>query len=499
MVTATAVVPTAVERAGWAAALLDGGDPGAAADEVVAALLGDEAAPGELLAVARRFTGAHARAVLRAAIDGGRVNAVRYDMWRHPLVVGAFVHHAVGSDEAEDELLRAVLVTHQSEARQSTMPARLRVRRIAAVLGAFSDAHRDEAVLAASSDAHRGGPERLDRWAAILGDTDRPRLAGAASLLAPLGLAEVDLRCGGTDTLEEAEVVPLARALAEAGRLKEALDFAARFEPRVRQEALAATAQVVTGDRDARAVVAAFRACPKGGRDRDQQMTYQHRFARVLLALGRVDDALGVLVKMRDCRISSFGPAPLAWEVVCWFDKRRDEADPQRLRTVLDALASPNVIPQELAPCVSAILRELFVLGDPTFHAELLNTHAARLRARLQSGDRALVDAGLAAGLVAVGRADEAPAFLRDAVASAHRGQRIFFTAQPLIEAAVDAGLVERDPDLFAEVFGTLTARASRHWVSPKLAVRLGPAPRRPGPAARTPWAPGTAPSAGAR
>ncbi|WP_141721902.1 hypothetical protein [Micromonospora citrea] len=454
------------ERAAWAHALIDGADPGAAADQLVLALQCGEAAPDTLLAAARRLTGRHAQAVVAAAIDAGHVNARSYDSGQGRPAAGEFARVAAGSAETEDALLRAVLVTHPYEDRPGSFPHRNRMRRIAAVLAVLSDAHRDE-------------PARLEHWSRILGDADRPRLAGAASLLAPLGLAEIDRHCGGLgDNVPEIESVPLVRALAEAGHAGEALELAARLNPHDRQEALVATARVVTDARDARAVVAAFRACPKGGRDRDRQMAHRHRFARMLLALGRVDDALTELSRMRDCRTSGFGPAPLAWELVRWLDQRPDEATGQRLRAVLDALASPHVIPQELAPCVAPVLHQVFVLADPVLRAEIAGARASGLRARLQPGDRALVDAGLAAGLAAVGRIDEATEFLRAAVRTARHGRQLFLRPWPLIEAAVAADVADRDRDLFAEVLDMLAAGASSGSLSPAVAVRLGPTGR---------------------
>ncbi|MGW4501307.1 hypothetical protein ACWENR_22165 [Micromonospora sp. NPDC004336] len=454
------------ERAAWAHALADDTEP-AATDQLVAALRAGETTPDTLLAAAHRLTGTPARAVVTAAIDAGRVNARSYDSSQTPPAAGEFARVAAGCAEAEDALLRAVLVTHPYEDRPGSVPHRNRTRRIAAVLAVLSDAHRDDT-------------DRLVHWARILGDADRPRLAGAASLLAPLGLAEIDRRCGPLDDgMPEAESVPLVRALAQAGRAGEALELAARLHPHDRQEALVAAARAVTGARDARAVVAAFRACPKGGRDRDRQVAYRHRFARVLLACGRVDDALAELSRMRDCRTSGFGPAPLASELTRWLDQRPDEATGQRLRAVLDVLESPHVIPQELAPCVAPVLHRVFVLADPALRTEIIDARAAGLRARLQPGDRALVDAGLAAGLAAVGRVDEATSFLRDAVRTAQHGRRLFFRAWPLFEAAAEADLADRDPDLFAEVVGTLAARASYGPpVSTAVAVRLGPAGR---------------------
>jgi hypothetical protein len=457
----------AAERVAWAGALIDGGDPGAATDQLVAALRAGGKVPDQVSVVVRRLTGKHAREVLAAVVDSGGLSAASYETHWKPLAAGGFAHAAAGSDEAEESLLRAVLVVRKYEDHPVALPHRNRARRIAAVLAVLAEAHRDE-------------PERLDHWARVLGDTDRRRLAGAAALLAPLGLAEIDRRCGGLDDeVARDEAVPLAGALAAAGRATEALELAARLQPNARQEALLAVTRVVTDERDARAVVTAFRACPKGGRDRDQQMTHRHRFARVLLTFGRFDDALAELAEMRDCRISGFGPAELAWELVRWLDQRPEEATGLRLRAILDVLQSPNVIPQELAAQVARVLHRVLVLADPALRTEIINVRATAMRPRLHSGDQALVDAGLAAGLLAVGRHGEATALLRDAAWPTHRGHRLSYMARPLIEAIAAAELAERDPALFAELFGTVARRSSSEPpANPALAVRLGPTGR---------------------
>ncbi|WP_250037244.1 hypothetical protein [Paractinoplanes maris] len=453
------------ERVAWAGALIDTGDLDAATDQLTAALLTDASVPVTLLAVVRRLTGRHARSMVRVAIDSGRVTVMSAEFHPRP-VAGALAHLAAGSDEAEEALLRAALVVGEYEDHAGTGYRRHRAHRIAAVL----------AVLA---DAHRGEPERLDLWAAILGEADRPRLLAAAGLLGPLGLAEIDRRCGEPDDeTDRYEAVPAVRALAESGRLTEALELAARLQPYARQESLVAVAQIVTDDSEARTVVAAFRKCPKVSRERGQQGIHRHRLALVLLTFGRIDDALSELAKMRDCRYVGFGPAELVAELVQWFGQRPEEATAQRVRALLDVLLTPNVIHQDLAEQVAGVLHRVFVLADPALRTEIVDTYAVPLRAKLRS-EHALVDVGLAAGLLTIGRAEAAMDVLRAGAAATSPGRRLPHMAHPLIEAAMEADLAGRHPDLFDELFGTIAALAfSLPPSSWDPAVRLGAAGR---------------------
>lgn len=450
------------ERTAWAEALIDGGDPAAAAEQLIAVLRAGPA-PAILPEVARRLPGERARSVLAAAIDNGRVTTA---ISGRAQLAGGFARLAAGSDEAEDALLRAVLVVEEYEDRPEYGPHRDRMHRIAAVIAALAE-------------AHPGEPERLDLWASILGEADRPRLAAAAGLLAPLGLAEIDRRCGelGAET-DSAEAAPLARALAEAGRTKEALELAARLQPFARQRALLAVAEAVTGEREASAVVAAFRACPKGGRERHQQLAHQHHLALILLGFGRLDDALAELSTMCGRPFASSAPIDLATEIVQRLGRRPELVTDDRLRAVLDALETANLRPYELSLRIAALLHGVFVLAGPALRAEILGTRAARFRARLSVHGPAEADIGLAAGLIETGRAGEGAAFLR-AVSAAAPDRRHGFAAELLIAAAAEAGLPEHDPDLFAEIFGMVAAlSAYPPPLSSAPAVRLGPAGR---------------------
>ncbi|GAA1656656.1 hypothetical protein [Actinoplanes couchii] len=415
-------------------------------------LRSDRSVPLSTLPVVRRLRGEHGRALLDAVVEDGRINARSAEAFPLPGVVARF---AAGSDEAEETLLRTVLTVWEHEERRNTPHHRAWAFRISGVL----------AVLA---ETHRGEPERLDRWAEILGVTGRVRLAAAAALLAPLGLAEIDRRCGALDEPgERYDAAPLAGALVEAGRLAEALELAARLQPRARQLALVAVAGLVTDERDARAVVAAFRACPKASRERDQQMIHRHRFARVLLTFGRVDDALSELARMRDCRVGGFGPAVLVTEILRRLADRPELATGDRLRALLDVMMSSHVIHQERIAHVADLLHRAFVFADPDLRTEIIDIRVPLLRETLRS-DRAHADAGLAAGLLATGRTGAAMDVLHGIPA-----RRCSLTAA-LLEVAADAG-----PDVFAEVFA-ITAARSVSWPpdSTALAVRLGPVNR---------------------
>ncbi|BEL06090.1 hypothetical protein Q0Z83_042810 [Actinoplanes sichuanensis] len=475
---------SAEERTAWAEALLDSGDPTAAAEQLITVLRAGPT-PDTLPEVARRLPWQQARSVLAAAIDNGRVTR---EISLRPQLGSGFARLAAGSDEAEEALLRAVLAVEQYEESPPYGPHRERKHRVAAVVAALAE-------------AHPGEPERLDLWASILGAADRPRLAAAARLLAPLGLAEIDRRCGELDAdTEGTEGVGLARALAEAGRLTEALELAARLQPDPRQAALLAMAEVVTGEREAKAevrtgerearaevltgereakaVVAAFRACPKGGRDRHQQLAYQHRLTVLLLSFGRVDDALAELSKMCGRPFASSAPIRLAEEIVDRLGRRPEPVTDERLRTLLDALDTANLRPYELSLEIADLLHGVFVLAGPDLRAEILSTRAATIRTRLATHGSGHVDIGLAAGLIAIGRAGEAAAHLRT-VSAATPARRYGFTAELLIAAAADTDLPEYDPDLFAEVYGMIADLAA--YPPPQSsapAIALGPAGR---------------------
>ena len=459
---ADAPIASPGERTAWAEALIDSGDPAAAAEQLIAVVRAGWV-PVTLPEVARRLPGEPARSVLAAAIDHGRVTAAGPGTAQ---LAGGFARLAAGSDEAEEALLRAVLVVEQDEDRPGYGPHRDRMDRIAAVVAALAE-------------AHPGEPERLDLWASILGEADRPRLAAAAGLLAPLGLAEIDRRCGEMDTGDHsAEAAPLARALADAGWTKEALELATRLEPFARQRALLAVAEIVTGEREASAVVAAFRACPKGGRDRHRQLAHQHHLTLILLGFGRVDDALTELSRMCGRPFDSSAPIRLVAEILQRLGRRPELVTDERLRAVLDALKTANLRPYELSHQIAALFHGVFVLAGPALRAEIVGTHAATFRAKVSPHGPAQVDIGLAAGLIEIGRTDEGAALLR-AVSTAAAGRRHGFSAELLIDAAVEACLPEQDPDLFAEVFGMVAAMSA---YPPPLnsapAVRFGPAAR---------------------
>ena len=447
------------ECTAWAEALLDSGDPAAAAEQLIAVLRAGPPA-ATLPEVARRLPGELARSVLAAAIDNGRVTTA---ISGRAQLAGGFARLAAGSDEAEEALLRAVLVVEEYEDRPESGPHRERMHRVAAAVAALAE-------------AHPGEPERLDLWVSILGEADRPRLAAAAGLLAPLGLAEIDRRCGEIDAGDHsAEAAPLARALAEAGRTKQALELAARLQPFARQQALLAVAGVVTDERAASAVVAAFRACPKVSRERHWQLAHQRHLALILLGFGRLDDALTELSRMCARPFPSSVSIDLMTEILQWLRRRPDLVTAQRLRAVLDALETTKLGAYELSLRIAALLHGVFVLAGPALRDEILGTRAAGFRARLSTRDPAHVDIGLAAGLIQIGRAEEGAAILR-AVSAAAPGRRRSSEAELLIVAAAGAGLPEHDPDLFAEVFGMVAAlSAYPPPLSSAPAVLLGP------------------------
>ncbi|MEO3745565.1 hypothetical protein [Plantactinospora sp. B5E13] len=420
------------ERVEWAVARFDGGDQAGAAEELTACL--DGFLPKEFAEAAPRIlTGEQAVRVVAAALDGEhpyRSFASGHNGPGHA-VAGTLARLAAGNAEAEAALLRAVLVVRPNE---EHMWASHRQARISAVLAALAE-------------AHAGEPEILDRWSALLDGTDRPSLAAAAALWGPLGLAETDRRC---ETVREVDGERLVAAFVAADRFDDALTLATRLGPRSQQRALLTLATPGLSAARAKALVAAFRRCPKGGRDRDQQMVYQHRFARLFLALDRVDDALAVLGRMRDCRVSGYGPGPLALEVVRWLDGRREAVTPERLRAVLEALAGPGVIPQELAAVVAEVVPLVYPLADEELRAEIVDVHVPRLRGRVGNWrpSRLMVDAGLGAALVETGDATALDPVFTAAVA----GRTDSRLSLVLGRLAIHTGLVARDRELFTRL-----------------------------------------------
>ncbi|WP_326564082.1 hypothetical protein [Micromonospora peucetia] len=422
------------DRVEWAAARFDGGDHAGAAEELMACL--DGWLPKEFAAVAPRvLTGEQAVRVATAALDGEHPYRPLVSGRNDPdhAVAGTLARLAAGDPDAEAALLRAVLVVRPNEGRGL---AHFRVARISAVF----------AVLA---EAHVGEPTYLDRWSALLHEDDRPRLAAAAALLGPLGLAEADRRCG---TVEDVDGERLVVAFLTAGRFDDAFALAIRLGSNQQQRALLTLATPGLPAARAKALVAAFRKCPKSGRGRDEQMIYQHRFAQLFLAVDRVDGALAVLSRMRDCRVSGYGPGPLAREVLRWLGGRREAATPERLRAVLDVLADPRVIPQELAAVVVEAVPLAHALADGQLRAELVDVRVPQLRARLRGVRlwQLLADVGLGAALVDAGDVTA----LDSVCAQAVSGPPEVRLCLVLTRLAGRTGLLARDRELFTRLVG---------------------------------------------
>ncbi|MDG4788656.1 hypothetical protein O7626_22480 [Micromonospora sp. WMMD1102] len=430
------------ERIGWAVARFDGGDRAGAAGELFGCL--DGWLPREFAeAAARILSREQALRFVAAALDGEHPYRWFHSGFAGPegSVAAALAPLVVGEPDAEAALLRAVLVILPNEDRTR----------------AHSRAARISEVLAALAEAYAGKPAPLDRWSAMLDEDDRPCLAVAAARCGPVGLAEVERRCG---TVREADGERLVAAFVAADRFDDALTLATRLGPIQQQRALLTLAMPGgLSPARARALVAAFRKCPKGGRERDAQMVYQHRFARLLLALERVDDALAVLHRMRDCRVSGYGPAPLALDVLRRLDDRPDVATPERLRAVLDVLATPWVIPQELAAVVASVVPLAHALADEPLRAEIVDVHVPRLRARLRNNSWALlVDAGLGAALAEAGDATA----LDPVFGQAAGGRTEARLNLVLVRLAGRTGLPARDRELFTRLVTGVLAEGYR-------------------------------------
>ncbi|MBL7519657.1 hypothetical protein I6A84_16515 [Frankia sp. CNm7] len=438
------------DRVDWAVARFDGGDHAGAAVDLAACL--DGWLPDEFAEAAPRIlTGEQAVQVATAALGGEHPYRPFASGRNGPedAVAGMLARLVAGNPDAEAALLRAVLMIRPDEYRGS--PHR---------------AARISAVFAALAEAHIGEPGYLDRWSALLDGDDQPCLAAAAALLGPLGLAETDRRCG---TVRDVDGERLVAAFVAADRFDDALTLATRLGPSQQQLALLTLATPGLTPKRAKALVAAFRKCPKGDRSRDIQMIYHHRFARLFLALERVDDALVILSRLRDGRISGYGPDPLALEVLRWLDGRREAATPERLRAVLDVLASPGNIHQ-LAAVVADVVPLAHALADEQLRTEIVDVYVPRLRARLRdTGSRELLaDAGLGAVIIETGDATALdPVYAR--AAGKRTDSRVSLV---LAQLAGRTRLATRDRELFTRLV-TATLWRGSWWIADALLPAL--------------------------
>ncbi|MBG0566462.1 hypothetical protein [Actinoplanes aureus] len=408
----------------WIGALLDGGHEDRAVAELRELLSWPEPPDGFDEVATRIRAGGRRRALALDMLDSACVSGAYGSRWSLPYrgVAATVVRLADGDQHLEDAALRKVLKYAPDEAWESPY-------RIGVVVAALAEAHRDE-------------PAYLDHLAGLLVGDDRRHLAFAAALLGPLGLDET-LRLCGTVADEAGE--SLAAAFADAGRFDEALTFAVTLGADARQRALLRLARL--GRPAERALVAAYRKCPRASRQRDDQVIYRCRLISLLLASDRVDDALAELASLPDCRYAGYGPAPLAVEVLRRFADRPAEATPARLRAVLDVLAGDHVIAQELREVVVDAVRLVHHLGDATVRAELAATDVPRMRDRLRIS-RTLADAGLAWARVD----DGDPAAADPLFASAAADGTDTATLKVLLTMAPQARLASRNPELFTRV-----------------------------------------------
>ncbi|HTJ37560.1 MAG TPA: hypothetical protein VL738_30385 [Dactylosporangium sp.] len=427
------------DRIRWLAARFDAGDREGAAQALLGDLGGAERPPPGLAEDGPRILAALPPAeVLEGLLKSPHVYArFRDQLGDHPddIVAGVFARCVTGGPDDEEALLRAALAPTDHE--RTYRGGGYRPVRVSAVLAGLAET--------VAADSGRDAGETLERWAAVLAESeyaDGHRLAAAAALLAPLGLAEVDRRC---DRVEDYDGPRLAAALARAGRLGEALELTTRIGPWERQRALLGLADIAD-DAGLAKVHAAFRKAPKADRSRDAQMVWKHRLASLALRRGLVDDAVATLAAMKDCRIVDHGPAPLALEILRWLAERPAEATPERLRAVADVLAAPAVIPQELAAVVTESLLLLFRLADPALRAELSGARVPALRGRLSWNPPILVDAGAAAAAVEAG-----DRLALDDVLD-HPRLRAVSRIRALIDVVVASGLPERRPGLAARM-----------------------------------------------
>jgi hypothetical protein len=396
----------------------------------------------------RVLEGAAARAFVERSLVHGRVYERYGDgYYRTELVAEVLGAVAAASDEETcARLLHAACAVRQHEDRVESDAWRVRRQRVRVVIAAL---------------APRLG---LDWVAARLPECDRARLAAASGLLAELGLAAACERVGGV--IEPLDAPALAAALADRGRIDEAIELASALEPSAAVAAFLAIARPTLDAKVRRKLLAAFKKVPKLGRAREDQTLRAHQLARAMLRLGELEAALEALAELGDCRYADHGPAALAEEIVAFLDASPHERTRARIEAILDTLCSDRVIQQELARRVAPLLEWAVVHVGP----EPLQLHVAALRHRCPGAAGAHVDAGLAAGLARRGESEAALRSFDDALAAAGRAQRTFFSPAVLARAAQRADLATLDPSRLAAVL-TLLGRdaASIRACAPEL------------------------------
>ncbi|MCW2139858.1 hypothetical protein BXY51_004422 [Actinoplanes cyaneus] len=419
----------------WIDALLDGGHEERAFVELLDLLHREQLVEGFDGPATRIKARERRRALAIAMLASAHVTERYGSPSSHPYlgVATTVVRLADGDQHLEDAALRKVL-EHSPEAWRET-PYRVGV------------------VVAALAEAHRGEPAYLDHLAGLLAGDDRRHLAFAAPLLGPLGLDET-LRLCGTVADEAGEA--LTAAYADAGRFDDALALAVTLGAGARQPALLRLAGPDLSAAQGKALVAAYRKCPKVSRQRIDQLIYRGRRICLLLALDRVDEAMAELVQQPDCHGTEYGPAQLTVKILRRFADRPAEATPARLRTLLDVLAGDHVIAQELDDVVIDAVRLVHRLGDAAIRTELATTDVPRMRARLRHW-QAAADVALAWARVDAG--DHTAA---DSLFAAPAGRSNRAVLRSLLTMAPRTRLASRNPDLFSDLLAAAFRTGTR-------------------------------------
>ena len=422
------------EKAAWARALAAGGrrDDALAA---VTAIVGRDL-PAEACALAVELLGTDARPFVERALEH-ELELVEYSTSYakvdEPATYLARLVARVGAPDLEERLLRAVAVIREYEDREHAEVAKWRVRRITEVLRELANAYPELGGTPAQ--------DRLDAWTAAVGD--KTLMGAAAAALANEPLPAILARVG---TLRPQHAGPLAIELVRRGRLADALEIVTPLEPWLRQAALVDIAGVCTAPKDRQKVLAAFKKCPKTSRDRDAQGVWKHRFARVHLAAGDLDGAIEILVAMQDCRISGFGPGPLAREIAKHLDEDPARWTAARTTALLDVVASPNVHPQDTLSPTLAIVPSALV-----HHRDIALAGAAKIRTKLrQGGDAALVVAAEALGHTRAGDRAVAAKKLGEALTAASTQRAFYADASSFMTCVTD---VDHRDELWLQAF----------------------------------------------
>ncbi|MFZ2238007.1 MAG: hypothetical protein WAV90_00530, partial [Gordonia amarae] len=190
----------------------------------------------------------------------------------------------------------------------------------------------------------------------------RPYVAGAAvESMAAMPLPEIIALRGGASAaalsqktwrakrqLQEVDIAPLATALAERGRLADALELLRPYRPRIAQPALLTLCETVTTAADRAEIIAAYRERKTSDLSRDvgdnwdgDEIDWNVWLARMLLLDGEVDEAVAIAAAQPEPP-HSYELGRLLCKIGEWLDATGGWT-PARAETVMRILDGPGV------------------------------------------------------------------------------------------------------------------------------------------------------------